>query len=183
MTIQTDPIFNAPKVSLPYNGTAGYSAEGASTERAHNDVRTGRSAQMQSTVLQMLAQAGPMGRTAAEIEKATGQGHGRVSGALSALHKDGKIAALKLDRRNGHGVYVALDQIGTRLPREFKGIEKNVTVVKAPAAPARPRLTTDEVTLFATIEAALGRFNDKPAMPLKPSTVKTMLDALKRMSA
>jgi hypothetical protein len=136
----------------------------------------------QRGIRQMLAEAGPMGKTALEIEKATGEGHGKVSGALSAMHREGMVAALKLDRRNGYGVYVLPGQVGNRLTREYQpNGTKDQTRPEPIPAPARPRLTPAEVELFAKVRTLLQ--SDQPIVRLKQPTLKALLAAIDRLSA
>lgn len=147
----------------------------ASVESRDSQEKEGILERRQRGILQMLAEAGPMGRTALEIEKTTGEGHGKVSGALSAMHREGMVAALKLDRRNGYGVYVLPDQVGNRLTRAY------ATKTEPIPAPARPRLRPDEIELFAKVRGAL--VVDKPSISLRPGTVKAMLAAIDRLNS
>jgi hypothetical protein len=135
----------------------------------------------QRGILGMLAEAGPMGKTALEIEKATGEGHGKVSGALSAMHREGMVAALKLDRRNGYGVYVLPSQVGNRLTREYQpNGTKDQTRPEPILAPARPRLTPAEIELFAKVRTLLQ--SDQPIVRLKQPTLKALLAAIDRLN-
>jgi len=137
----------------------------------------------QRGILQFLADAGPMGMTALEIEKATGEGHGKVSGALSAMHREGMVVALKLDRRNGYGVYVLERNVQNRLTRDYQPIGKADQTRPAPiAAPSRPRLTSDELALVAAVRGNLNASPDS-VQRLKPTTARALLAALDRLNA
>ena len=92
-------------VSLPYNGSSGWSGTDTSKERADEADEYGRTAQTQAFVFRYLMQRGSTGATWKEIAEASGWHHGTVSGALSVLHKESKIARL-LERRSRCRVYV-----------------------------------------------------------------------------
>ncbi len=92
-------------VSLPYNGTSGWSGTDTSEERAKDNDTSGNTAKTQSFVLNHLVYMGATGGTWKEIAEISGWHHGTVSGALSVLHKGGKIARLT-ERRNRCRVYV-----------------------------------------------------------------------------
>lgn len=137
----------------------------------------------QRGILQLLAEAGPMGLTSQKIEELTGENHGKVSGALSAMHREGMVAALKLDRRNGFGVYVLPGQVQNRLVRAYQPNAKGKPQEKAaPVAPARPRLTADELTLVAGVRANLNASPDS-IVRLYPSTARALLAAIDRLNA
>ena len=176
MAIEQDPIFIATKTAKQHVVNVATSVESRDSQE-----RDGVLQQRQRSILQMLGEAGPMGRTALEIEKATGEGHGKVSGALSSMHREGMVAALKLDRRNGYGVYVLPGQVGNRLTRAYAPIAKDQTKAEPLPVPARPRLTPAEIELFALVRGALTA--DKPNITLRQSTVKTMLAAIDRLNA
>lgn len=59
------------------------------------------------------------GFTAKEIENALDLDHGKVSGALSMLHKRGLIALL-MDKREGFRVYVLAENVKGRLTKPRK---------------------------------------------------------------
>lgn len=92
-------------VSLPYNGTSGWSGTDTSEERAKENDTYGKAAQTQAFVYRYLLWHQTNGGTWKEIADASGWHHGTVSGALSVLHKEGKIARLT-ERRNRCRVYV-----------------------------------------------------------------------------
>ena len=93
-------------VSLPYAGTSGWSGTDTSKERAKQSDSNGRTAALQSYIYKYLAfDAGANGATWKELSDKTGLHHGTISGSLSVLHKDGKIARLT-ERRGRCRVYV-----------------------------------------------------------------------------
>lgn len=92
-------------VSLPYNGTSGWSGTDTSEERAKEADSTGRTAEVQTFVFRYLLWQRSHGATWKELAEASRLHHGTISGALSVLHKEGKIARLT-ERRNRCRVYV-----------------------------------------------------------------------------
>lgn len=107
------------KPSLPYAGTAGFVDVDTSRESAYREVTEGITAKSQKYVLILLSQVGTRGYTVAELrEKSGALHHGRVSGALTSLHKAGRIVALR-ERRNGCGVYVLPSHVAGREVRAF----------------------------------------------------------------
>ncbi len=91
--------------SLPYAGTSGWSGSSTSRQRAVQADQSGETSYRQSAALFALYQAGGEGLTWKELGDAMGWHHGTASGALSVLHKDGRIARLK-ESRNRCKVYV-----------------------------------------------------------------------------
>ena len=99
--------------STPYAGTSGWS--GSETSEASEVDRR----RVQSAVLALLRDRGGRGLTWWELADAKGWHHGMASGALSALHKDGRIARLSDTRvapggRRGCKVYVAPEWVAGR---------------------------------------------------------------------
>lgn len=186
MTVQPDPMFSRnPPTATPYAGTTGYMPVGTSRDAAEQAVASGAANARQANILGMLREAGEFGLTSAEIETRTGLGHGPVSGALSSMHKVGLIVALKFVRRNGCGVYVLPDQVAGRIVRPFVSLAESRAdrPAKASPAPARSRLTTEELELASKIRVALKGYNDKPIIQMRPATVRSLLDALDRLNA
>ena len=99
---------------LPYKGTSGHGGNGASRERAMRDDATGQTTRRQQWVLDRLWGAGPRGLTGHELADISGWNSGQTSNALSILHKEGRIARLRDERRNKSGVYVRLEWVGDR---------------------------------------------------------------------
>jgi hypothetical protein len=93
--------------SLPYGPepNSGYAGSDTSRERAERDDRSGRTQHRQRQVLDLLAQRGTVGLTYKELCGFTDWHHGQASGALSVLHKEGRIARLTI-RRDRCLVYV-----------------------------------------------------------------------------
>lgn len=178
--MEQDPIFNRPLKAAKQHA---HGVQASKDSHAAQD-REGILERRQRGILGLLGEAGPMGRTALEIEQATGEGHGKVSGALSAMHRDGMISALKLDRRNGHGVYVLNEQVGNRLTRAYQpnGTGRTVVVPQAPA-PARPRLTQADKELLARIRPVVGSYQDKAIIQMRPTSVQALIEMIDRLSA
>lgn len=99
---------------LPYAGTSGWSGSEASRERAQRNDGDGTTKGRQEYVLSALDWLGREGVTWQELSNLTGWHHGTTSGALSVLHKEGKVARLK-EKRNRCSVYV--------LPKYAQGLE------------------------------------------------------------
>lgn len=100
-------------VSLPYAGTSGWSGTDTSRERAITADTNGDTAEIQAFVYRYLLWNRETGATWKEIAESSGWHHGTVSGALSVLHKTGKIARL-LDKRARCRIYVLPTYIGDR---------------------------------------------------------------------
>lgn len=104
---------NAVAVSLPYDGSSGWSGTDTSKERAEENDKYGKTQQIQAFVYRWLMWHNTKGATWKEIADATGWHHGSVSGALSVLHKDGKISRL-LEKRDRCRVYVLNEYVSGR---------------------------------------------------------------------
>lgn len=97
----------------PYAGTSGWSGSDTSEARARTADRDGTTRDRQATVIGLLNLAGFDGMTWREISEATGWHHGTASGALSVLHKEGRIRRLTT-ARNRCKVYVLREFTGGR---------------------------------------------------------------------
>ena len=187
MTVEQNPIFQTTRTALPYRSpdgtpTIGSSAPGTSKERADRETVTGRASQRQTTILQMLAEAGPVGLTYAEIADKTGWRGGTVTGALSVMHKEKMVAALKTEgipsnSRNGCGIYVLPAHVLGRITRPFKS---NGRVIEERAPQNRSHLTENEKSLIRTIRSGM---NADSVVRLRATTLKGLLDALDRLNA
>lgn len=98
-------IHAVPVPATPYGGTSGWSGSDTSRERAETEDTDGTTSARQQTVLRHLGFVGSVGATWREVAAATGWHHGQASGALSVLHKEGRIARLTV-RRDRCQVYV-----------------------------------------------------------------------------
>jgi predicted transcriptional regulator len=180
MTIDRDPMFAPTKVSAPYNGTAGYVPVGTSRDAAYHSAASGTLAARQRRIFQILGERGPIGATSAEIEEWTGEGHGKVSGALSSMHKDGAIVALKNVKRNHCGAYVLPEHTGDRPVREFKSIEQAKAEQRPPTKP-RPQMTPQERELIENLRTIVGQSGDS-IFRMKASTGRAVLAVVDRLS-
>lgn len=88
--------------------TEGHSGSDTSRDKALGDARAGRDVKRRAKTLTLMREAGARGLTWWEIDDFTGWGHGRISGALSNLHKEGRLARLA-DTRGRSKVYVLSD--------------------------------------------------------------------------
>lgn len=118
--VAPDPAFGT-RTSTPYAGTTGHAGTGASSERAYREAADGTATARQATIVALLSDAGPVGMTWAEIGRRTGEHHGQVSGALSSMHKEGRVAVVKGERRDRSGVYVLPTHLNGRDTVPFKG--------------------------------------------------------------
>jgi hypothetical protein len=96
--------------SLPYNGSSGWSGTDTSKDRADHADSSGETRDKQQTVKNVLRTRGSHGITWKELADKTGWHHGTASGALSVLHKDGKIARLTM-KRDKCRVYVLPEHV------------------------------------------------------------------------
>ena len=96
-------------VSLPYgrdgDRNSGYAGSETSRARAREADLSGVTAQRQRRTIIELSRSGGRGLTWKELADITGWHHGTTSGALSNLHKDGRISRL-VEKRNKCKVYV-----------------------------------------------------------------------------
>jgi ribosomal protein S25 len=85
--------------------TAGWSGSEASHDRAVTEERSHRGKHRREQVLEVARLAGLDGVTWYEVATRLGIHHGAASGALSNLHKEGRLERLK-ERRGGSSIYV-----------------------------------------------------------------------------
>jgi len=90
---------------LPYAGTSGWSGSTTSLDRAIDQDTSGKTLNHQLRVLELLEAVGDHGATWIELSGKMEEHHGIVTGALSNLHKVGKIARLR-SRRGRCEIYV-----------------------------------------------------------------------------
>jgi hypothetical protein len=179
--VSSDPIFGAPPVAVPYNGTTGSAGSDTSRTRAEREAADGTAAARQAGILGKLREAGTIGMTVQELRKATGQHHGQVSGSLSSMHKEGLISALKLDRRNGCGVYVLPENVAGRITRKFRPNNAGQSAATEEVAPDRPQLTRAELELIGKIRGAVKASGDS-VIRMYPSSARGLLAIIDRLS-
>lgn len=115
----TEPdLFSLP--DLPYAGTSGWSGTGTSEQRAKEADRTGITGDRQRRVMWFLAGCRTRGATWKELSEQTGWHHGTASGALSVLHKTGRISRLT-EVRNRCKVYVLPEWVNGRDTEPHRG--------------------------------------------------------------
>lgn len=105
-------------MTLPYpepdgTHTGGWSGSDASHDRARREAADGTAAARQAQAAALVTAAGYVGATWKELADRTNWHHGQVSGALSNLHKAGRIARLT-DTRGRCSVYVAPEFVDGR---------------------------------------------------------------------
>lgn len=146
----------------PYAGTSGWSGSDTSRERAEDADADGTTTERQAKVLAILGARGSVGATWREIARDTGWHHGQASGALSVLHKQGRIVRLAVVRRERCAAYV--------LPEWVEGREA--------AAHGRDRLTREERAALERVEAVVDSWQAAP----DPDDVRTIAEALRRLA-
>lgn len=116
-------------ISLGYAGTSGHQQADTSRDAILDDDLNGVTAAAQRYALIMARQAGARGVTIAELrETKGGLHHGKMSSALTNLHKAGRLAALT-KRRDKCGIYVLPEYIEGRFTRPFKGNRREVSAL------------------------------------------------------
>jgi hypothetical protein len=105
--------------ALPYAGTEGYAGSDTSKKRAFQEALDGTASKRQRFILILAERARERGITVAELRDSNLH-HGRVSGALSVLHKVGKLARLT-ETRGRCKVYVLPEYVNDR-PTEAHGV-------------------------------------------------------------
>jgi hypothetical protein len=105
--------------ALPYRGTEGYAGSETSKDRAVREAISGTASKRQRFILILAQRAKERGITVADVRDSTLH-HGRVSGALSVLHKVGKLARLA-ETRDKCKVYVLPEFVDDR-PTEPHGV-------------------------------------------------------------
>lgn len=93
--------------------TEGHAGSDTSRDRALTDARLGRDVKRRHKTMELLREAGERGLTWWELDNITDWGHGKVSGALSNLHKEGSVARLA-ETRGRSKVYVLWHLAGDR---------------------------------------------------------------------
>lgn len=101
---------------LPYAGTSGWSGSDTSRDRALREDATGVTSARQAYVVNFVRLAGRHGVTSKELRERSGWHHGQASGALSVLHKAGRLARLHSAeaRRDRCAVYITPDHTNGR---------------------------------------------------------------------
>lgn len=85
-----------------YNLTAGYVERPSSRERATREIADGSLSRRQEDIMKRLDFAGTQGMIWKELADATGLHHGKISGALSNMHKGGMVFMLRKKVKNCH---------------------------------------------------------------------------------
>lgn len=149
--------------------TAGHSGSEASRDRAVADMRTGRGRHRREQVLKIVRLSGLEGKTWYEVAGILDIHHGAASGALSNLHKAGRLACLK-ERRGGAHVYVLPHAVNDRPTRPFGRVRAAAPEVGAQDQPAYPspqtadlerRIEDTETALAAEVTDAYERGNEQ----------------------
>ena len=151
-------------MSLPYNGTEGYAGSETSKDRAVSEAISGTASKRQRFILILAQRAKERGITVADVRDANLH-HGRVSGALSVLHKVGKLARLT-ETRDKCKVYVLPEYVNGR-PTEPHGV-----VHKA---------DKETVNAAAIVEAHLRRGQDERALFDLPPDNEALAEAMWRL--
>jgi len=114
-----------------YNDTGGFVDRPASRDRAEREIADGSLSQRQQAILELLALAGKNGMTWKQLGDRLGLHHGKVSGALSNMHKCGVVFMLQQRRDRCHpyvhAMFRDLYEVEQRfdLPARTKGNQRN----------------------------------------------------------
>jgi hypothetical protein len=130
------------KPALPYAGTEGYAGSETSKQAALDAVLDGTASKRQRYVLIVAGRARERGITVAELRDASLH-HGRVSGALSVLHRTGKLARLT-ETRGRCKVYVLPAYVNGRRTEKHGVVHKADKETLAAAAMIESRLQRDQ---------------------------------------
>lgn len=84
--------------SLPYAGGSGWSGSESSRQRQEREDSSGVTGERQRQVLRYVSAYAETGRTVREIREHLSLHHGQASGALTNLHKDGRLVRLSEER-------------------------------------------------------------------------------------
>lgn len=98
----------------PEARSSGWSGSNTSRERARRADENGTTSKRQREVTDRLVRAGTTGLTWQELALDAQWHHGQASGALSALHKSGRIARLDGPPRHHCAVYVSPEFVAGR---------------------------------------------------------------------
>lgn len=133
---------------LPYNGTEGYAGSDTSKARALEEAVNGVASKRQRYLLILAQRAGERGITVAEVRDPNLH-HGRVSGALSVLHKAGRLARLT-EVRGKCKVYVMPEFVNGRQTEAHGVIRKadKETIASAEVVEAWLRRNEEQSALF-----------------------------------
>ena len=115
-------LFDNPEPELPilpYGGSSGWSGSATSKERAEEADRNGSTSLRQAQTEWLVHRAGIDGLTWKDLSERTGWHHGTASGALSVLHKCGKIARLA-ERRDKCQIYVLPENVLGRPTADYQ---------------------------------------------------------------
>lgn len=205
----TDPLFDRSATSAAYRGSTGSAGSATSAARAEREVEDGSAGRRQATILNLLAEAGPLGMTVVELRSPRyGLGHhGQVSSALTNLHIDGKVASLKYETRGRAGVYVLPEHVMSRIVRPYEsnaarrdrirdqkthaqGMRPQAVVmdeVAGPAAPApapkpKPVLTQQEIGLLDRCQAGYNRSANLPVVTVRTESLGGLLAIIDRLA-
>ena len=134
--------------ALPYNGTEGYAGSETSKSRAFQEALDGTASKRQRFILILAERAKERGITVAELRDSTLH-HGRISGALSVLHKVGKLSRLA-ETRGRCKIYVLPEYVNGRQTEAHGVVHKadKETLDAAAIVEARLRKNEDREALF-----------------------------------
>ena len=130
--------------ALPYAGASGFSGSDTSEARAKREDASGITSERQREILRFLAVARAEGATWHQISDRFGIHHGSASGALSALHKAGRIARL-VEVRSRSKIYVLPSFVNGRAVEEYQPNARKVRVPEGMVAVMLPRSIVEEI--------------------------------------
>ena len=116
------------------DGTFGHNGTEPSQDAAESERVREVTRESMKEALEVIANTMAYGSTSKELEDFTGRGHGRVSSALTNLHRMGHLVALR-ERRGNQTVYVAPEYVNGRETRPYRR-----------SVPKPRRVTIDEIS-------------------------------------
>lgn len=180
----TDPLFDRSATSAAYRGSTGSAGSATSAARAEREVEDGSAGRRQATILNLLAEAGPLGMTVVELRSPRyGLGHhGQVSSALTNLHIDGKVASLKYETRGRAGVYVLPEHVMSRIVRPYESNAARRDRIRDQKTHAAQAATYAQ-GMHARVEEVAGPAAPAPAPKPKPVLTQQEIGLLDRCQA
>jgi hypothetical protein len=165
------PVFET-SVGRDHKNAAG---SGQSADRDRAERATGTVEARKAMIVALVRDAGLLGMTWKEVSEVTGLPHQKVTPALSNLHQDGVLMALRYDKRNGSGVYVTPEHVASRIVRTFRHNNSGNTEAQ------RPRLTEAERAKIAEVRRGLAQSSDQPFIRVRRETLVLLVEAALRL--
>lgn len=151
--------------------TGGWSGSETSRERAVRERDDGTLSARSRQVYALVVASGAQGVTDPEVQHAFRLGHGASSGALTRLHRQGRIARTT-ERRNRNQVYVLPEHVGDRTLSPYR-----------PNRNTRPGLEIAVAYLQEQADRLQAEVEEEQALPGPPDRARTRRLLAKRAAA